>query len=338
MVVALPRAPAHRLRPRCPHLAYAVLAVALWGAAASPAAEVQSDLAARLDEATRRTEAARNGGRALGDPGTLFPETEEVAAATGAMRVDHAALRAEWAAVPGEGDGRRAALDRLRDRLAAVRAEMEPGRRDGAAGPPPDRWREKLADVLSRPEFTKRPLEASLMERALNWLRDKLGSLFPERAQKALGSIGRWVVYALAGVAIMLVLIVLVRAALPLLRREALRPGGGPAPGHARPETPETLLALADARARAGDSRGAVQALFRWLLLCLHQGGRLDYDPALTNREHLARLKMDGALRAAFEDLSGRFELAWYALRPVGPDEVAAFRERARALAGEVGA
>jgi hypothetical protein len=94
------------------------------------------------------------------------------------------------------------------------------------------------------------------------------------------------------------------------------------------------LLALAEARTRAGDFRGAVQALFRWMLLALHRAGRLDYDPALTNREHLARLKADPGVRAAFEDLSRQFELACYALCPVEPEAYAAFRAGCRRLGG----
>jgi hypothetical protein len=150
--------------------------------------------------------------------------------------------------------------------------------------------------------------------------------------------VARWVVYGLGGVAILLALAILVRAGLPLFRREGMRSPAGVSPAPEVPETPGTLLALADARSRAGDYRGAVQAVFRWLLLRLHQEGCLDYDPALTNREHLARLKLDGGGRAAFEELAAGFELAWYALRAVGPDEMMAFRTRAEALAGGRGA
>ncbi len=110
--------------------------------------------------------------------------------------------------------------------------------------------------------------------------------------------------------------------------------GQAPAPSApVKVETPETLLALADARARAGDLRGATQAIFRWMLLGLHRVGRLEYDPALTNREHLARLKADAGIRAAFERLSRQFELVWYGFDPVAPEEFAAFRAECQRLA-----
>jgi hypothetical protein len=102
----------------------------------------------------------------------------------------------------------------------------------------------------------------------------------------------------------------------------------------AKAETQETLLALADARARAGEFRGAAQAIFRWMLLGLHRAGRLQYDPALTNREHLARLKTDAAVRAAFERVCRQFELVWYGFHPVAPEEFVAFRAECRRVAG----
>ncbi len=315
-------------------------------------------LAARFDDAIRQAEAARGGGAPLGDPGVLFPETEEVAWRNEVMHVEHTSLRGEWRAVPGGGEPRREALDRLRHRLAAVHAELGAGGpgagaggqpqaelpsvslQDGTTGrpgaieaPPPAGWREKLTEILSRPEFKKQPAQETLLERLIKWLREKLGFLFPSGTRRTVGTITRWIIYTLAAAAVLLVLAVLVRAALPLFRRDR-RSAAQEGPAPARPETPETLLALAEARTRAGDLRGAVQAMFRWLLLRLHMAGRLDYDPALTNREHLARLRADATVRAGFTDLSGQFDLFWYALRPVTQEEYAAFRARCQHLAG----
>jgi hypothetical protein len=323
-------------------------------------------LASRLDEAHRRVEAVREDGVPLPDLGDLFPESEEVVWGNEAMRVDHASLRAEAQGVRAavEGEARRLGLDRLRHRLEAVRAELGAGgagagkgtgapggtagespsgmgppdrmagREVGPAAPPPPGWREKLAEIMGRPEFKKEESRQGLIELFLQWLRDKLGFDVSISRSGPVRRVLGWIVYALAGAAAFFVLVVLVRVALPLLRRD--RPAGPPGrrAAPAPPETPENLLALAEARARAGEWRGAVQAMFRWLLLRLHQAGRLEYDPALTNREHLARLKADAASRAAFTELSGQFELAWYALGIVTAEEYAAFRRRCQQLAG----
>ncbi|HEY7675765.1 MAG TPA: DUF4129 domain-containing protein [Candidatus Methylomirabilis sp.] len=316
-------------------------------------------LAARLDAAIRQVDAAREARAPLGDPDALYPETEVVTWKTEAIRVDHGSLRAEWRGVPADGEARRQALERLRHRLAAVRAELGapgspgggaggPPRADGSSIPPsdgtmapgealeapPPGWREKLSEILSRAEFGKRQPREPLLARLMKWLGDRLGFLFPAGVGRAVGAAARWIVYTLAGVAVAVVLFVLVRAAMPLFRRDVRVARDAAASAPVRPETPEMLLALADSRTRAGDFRGAVQALFRWVLLALNQAGRLDYDPALTNREHLARLKADAAARAAFEDLSRQFELACYALRPIEPEAYAAFRAGCRRLAG----
>ncbi len=321
-------------------------------------AEIVEGLAARMDEAMRRADAARTGDASLGDPSDLFPKTEEVTWGDQSIQIDHAGLRAEWQAVPAEEVPRRQALERLHARLAAVRNELGPGAPGPAAGgraaggsrsgvspgpaarqggvlvpPPPERWRERLTEVLSRPEFRKQPAQESWWERLKRLLRDRFGIELPGGAGGTLGRIILWTIYILAGVAILYVLFALVRVALPLFQRYRRLPRAEAPTRPAQPDTPESLLTLAEARSRGGDWRGAVQAMFRWLLLRLHLAGRLDYDPALTNREHLARLKADAAARAVYLELSGEFELAWYALRPVRADDYAQFRARCQHLA-----
>jgi hypothetical protein len=58
----------------------------------------------------------------------------------------------------------------------------------------------------------------------------------------------------------------------------------------------------------------------------------LDYDPALTNREHLTRLTADGDTRRAFQQVTQQFELVWYGCQPVGSEELAAFRAACQRL------
>jgi len=309
-----------------------VVAAALLGVQVSARAETPRALIERLDEAVRQVQAARDGGASLADPGALFPEGEEVDGPAGPIEVDHRSLRAEWQGIPAAGTARRESLERLRHRLLAVRAEIASA--GAVARAPSHAWREKLSQVLGRPEFSKAQPGESWRERAMRWLAEKLGFLFPRGTSWTVGRAVGWVLYALAGLTLLVALVVLVRTALPLLTREP-RAAPPEAPGAAaRPETPESLLGLADARVRAGDLRGASQALFQWTLLGLHRAGRLEYDPALTNREHLARLRADAEVRAAFERLSLQFELAWYALRPPAREEFAVFRAECHRLAG----
>jgi hypothetical protein len=298
-------------------------------------AETPATLAMRLDEAIRQVEAAREGGTPLADPGPLFPETEEVTWSEGTLRIDHASLRAEWRAVPTEGESRRQALERLRNRLAAVRDQVNAAADwTAVTTSPPAGWREKLAEVMSRPELRKQQAQEPLLSRFIRWLRDKLALLLPRGTRRTVGSIASWIIYTLASLALVLVLFVLARTALPLFSRDRREAPQAGVPARPKPETPESLLSLAETRARAGDLRGAAQAIFRWMLLSLHRAGRLEYDPALTNREHLTRLKADAEIRTAFEKLSRQFERVWYGLQPVPPEEYATFRDECQQVAG----
>jgi hypothetical protein len=224
--------------------------------------------------------------------------------------------------------------------LAATASETPPqgsqGRGAGLSGgiTPPQGWREKLSTILTRPEFRKREARESLLARAWKWVLDTLGSLLPQGTSRAIAKVAGWVVYTLAGLAFVTLVGVLIRATLPLFRRGGAGETGKPTVPPTAPETPESLLALAEQRNRAGDLRGAVQAIFRWLLLSLQRAGRLEYDPALTNREHLARLQADAASRTAFAEVSAEFEVVWYALRPVNREAFGAFRSRCFDLAG----
>ncbi len=308
-----------------------VLAALLFCAPALLQAETVGGFAGRLDEAIRQVEAARDQGIPLGDPDGLLPEREEVAGPWGMVRADHSSLRGEWKSVPASGEARRESLERLRQRLVAVRAEVGEAA-SGAVTLPAAGWQEKLTEVLSRPEFRREHIEEDWRVRLLEWLREKLGFLFPKRATDvAFGLLG-WILYALAGLALLVVMIVLVQTALPLFRRgrppRAADAPRGPA------ETPDTLLALADVRTRGGDLRGAAQAIFRWMLLVLHRTGRLEYDPALTNREHLSRLSADPGVRLAFDRLCRQFEGVWYGFHPVAPEEFAAFRAECLRVGG----
>ena len=302
-----------------------------WARAETPVA-----FSARLEESIRRVEDARERGAPLDDPDVHFPAQEELTLGRGTVAVDHTSLRAEWRAIPRAGDLRREALGRLCERLRAVRGELAAAQAvaDRGGGDPPPRWREELSRILARPEFTKREAQVHLLDQAVAWLLDKLGAFFPWKTAQAVSRVIDWIVYLVAGAALLALAVVLVRVAIPLFRRDVpFRRAASAEPETAR-ETPEALLALAETRSRADDFRGAAQAMFCWMLATLHRTGRLDYDPALTNREHLARLRTEGTARTAFAELAEEFELVWYALRPVSRDDYDGFRGRCVALAG----
>jgi hypothetical protein len=298
----------------------------------SPASgEAVTDLRSRLDEAIRVVDTAISEGGALPDPDALFPTADEVRTGEVVYTVDHGSLRAEWGRVARDPAKRREALERLRRRLVAVRAELD---RSPAASPgPPTGWQERLAEVMARPELSKKEVQEPLYVTILRWLAERLGFLFPETVRKEAGKVTTWIVLLLAAVALLLAVVTLIRTVAPGFRRNRTVPAT-PASRPEAPETPEGARAAATARAAAGDFRGALQAAFRWVLLSLHRRGQLDYEPALTNRQHLRRLTAESSVRTAFERLTRDYDAAWYGLRPVAAEEYADFERRCRTVAG----
>jgi uncharacterized protein DUF4129 len=98
-----------------------------------------------------------------------------------------------------------------------------------------------------------------------------------------------------------------------------------------RPRAP-AHLAAADAAVRAGNLRDAVRELFLFTLVSLEERGALRHDPALTDREVLARAA--GLPRAAdLAALVNAYERVWYGVREPNADEVTRARELARRIA-----
>jgi hypothetical protein len=134
----------------------------------------------------------------------------------------------------------------------------------------------------------------------------------------------------LIGVALGAVVVaILVRGARERIRLETVLPearaqrGGDPA----------ARLREAEAARARGDLRGAIRGYYLFALEALAAREALAYDPALTDRELLARaagLPHVEALR----ELVGLHERVWYGLRPPAPRE----EDRARVLAQRVAA
>jgi hypothetical protein len=94
----------------------------------------------------------------------------------------------------------------------------------------------------------------------------------------------------------------------------------------------ETWAGLADELAARGEHREAIRHLYLALLARLHRDGVIDYDPTLSNWEYLFAFKGASALKAAFKELTRRFDFAWYG--NVGVDALAysMFRQVAEPL------
>ena len=161
---------------------------------------------------------------------------------------------------------------------------------------------------------------AELARRAIGWLYDLIGR--PSQAVLEDLEIA-------LGLALALVLaLVLGRGVRERIRRET----AVVAAASAARERPEDHLRAADEAVRAGRFRDAIHALYQYALSSLAASEAIRYDPALTDRELLAR----AAALAHAEQLRALVELherVWFGLRHADVD----LATRARALAVEAG-
>ena len=157
----------------------------------------------------------------------------------------------------------------------------------------------------------------ALADRLFGWApRPDVGVLFP-----LLGAVG----VLLAAVLTMLI----ARGTRERLRREVLLPRAL----RDRRADPHEHLAHADASLVAGRQRDAVHALYRYALAALAARDVLPDDPALTDRELLARAA--GVAHVAdLRELLQLHDTAWFGLREVSQSEAVRARSLAVAVAG----
>jgi hypothetical protein len=190
----------------------------------------------------------------------------------------------------------------------------------------PAEVRETADDVLSRAEFQHEP---SLVERALDWVFERISDLLSVVTGGAGGQ--AWLGYLFLAVLLGVVTILLVRlvrgGGLGRRPREhdavAVTTSGGRIDWAARAEQAE-----ADGRWRLG-----LRCRYRALTEHLVAARVLDDIPGRTSGEHRREVAQRAPEAAPpFDAAADLFDRAWYGNRPTGPAE----SERFRALADEV--
>lgn len=223
---------------------------------------------------------------------------------------------------------------------------------ESSAADAPDDPRALAAATLARPEFAEappttvepeaEPIGASLLsqwwEAIKRWLADVLEKARqrpPPARPPGDGSMA-----ATGAVMVLAVLAVLALLAFILVRRQRAdtppeagldeSSSGGEAalvdPESALARPPERWAGLADELAERGAFREAIRHLYLALLSRLHHRGAIDYDPAKSNWDYLAAFLGPAETKAAFRELTRRFDFAWYGNLDVSQSSWAAFR------------
>lgn len=202
----------------------------------------------------------------------------------------------------------------LLERIKVMRNEAEwldedDGDRHEATTPKAPEARAALKDVLARSEFKQRDdsrWNDEIRRRINRWITDLLDRLPVSRgATAAVSKTFAWI--AAIGALIALVYYLL-RARVP---RRSFSPLAIQPP---RPTSAE-WAARAYAALRAGDAREAMHCGYHAVLFRLEEQGVWHVDDARTPREYVRLLPAQDARRAAFVDLTRRFEQTWYGSR-----------------------
>lgn len=195
----------------------------------------------------------------------------------------------------------------------------------------PDAARDAADDILSRPEYQEP--QPSLLDRAVDWLFDRLGDLFDTLTGSGPGSVVAWVVL---GVLVLGAVVLLVRALqVPLVGGQASAPGA--VYGTESGRDASVWSAEAARLAEAGDHRGAIRCRHQALIARLITEEVVEHVPGRTAAEHrddvLARLPVDGQMRP----LTELFEETWYGRRPAAREDFERFTSWCEAVEAHSG-
>jgi hypothetical protein len=204
---------------------------------------------------------------------------------------------------------------------ADVLAGGEPGPVDPASA------RDAARDILSGAEYAEP--EPTLVERAIDWMGERLGSFFGTLTGGGPGSAIGWIVLValVAGAAWFLV-----RAA-RVPRIDSTATGAGVRYGTETRWDADVWLTESDRLASVGDHRGALRCRHQAMLARMVDARLVDEVPGRTAAEYRRVLgERLPQLRPALEDLTERFERTWYGGDRVGAPDLDAFSEACRTV------
>lgn len=256
------------------------------------------DNAADTDAARKIAADLPDAWRVLHDPDDIMVINDWIPDAIQQAEVQHAWPKTRTLIV--------ARLNRVRDQAEYLQDEEE---HSGKSLVDLASARSSLNDVLSRGEFKQRQQAGwsdAFRSRLQRWIEQLIDHLPISRgATAAVSKVFAWVV---AIGALLALVVYLIRARLP---QRSMRSLDLELP---RPTSAE-WAAKAYAALRAGDAREAMHCGYHAVLYRLEEQGVWRVDESRTPREYVHLLPAQDQRRAAFIDLTRRFEQTWYGSR-----------------------
>lgn len=182
-----------------------------------------------------------------------------------------------------------------------------------------------LDQVWLQPEFTR---GETLAERFGRWLAELLDRLFPtlqpdptlQQATIGATELAGWLIAGAAALLLVWLLSLWLRRLLARFVADESLAAGDASDGDL-PRTPAAARARADVLAQTGAYRDAVRHLYLAALLTLERRRLVTADRSLTNRELLALVPGDNAIRPYLRPVVDTFDAVWYGVQE--PDAAA---------------
>lgn len=209
------------------------------------------------------------------------------------------------------------ALDAVSAQIGTLRAALT--HLHSGASPDPTAAKRSARAVLARPEFgSDLPPPPSLAERIAAWLARVFSWRQPSTPNMNLPTINPKIILGILIVIAAGAFAVLVAVIVQAIGRRSAR---------SRPlaldeeeatlveaRDNDSLLGLAEQRARAGDYRHAFRLVYLAALVALDTGGVLHFDRSKTNWEYLRALRVSGRgdIYSALTPLTREFDQVWY--------------------------
>ena len=295
------------------------------------------DTMSQHDESESETDRATRVRQTLAAVRTALPETDTVETGGVTIPVNNSWLHRELETYEKTQTDRAGTLTRILERLRGLEQRVAEIDQSGRTPSDKEAAGKRLAEILSRPEYSRSIQNESALARLWNRLKKWLEQFLPKQQRLAPGNVG-WVSRVAQLLVVLLALGVLayvIKTFAPrVFRRRPAKKKSKPEPrivlGEtlAPDESASDILATAEALARRGELRAAIRKAYIALLVELGDRKILSLAQYKTNRDYLRAMREVEPLHTNVKHLTDSFERHWYGFASATDADWTNFRTR----------
>jgi len=297
------------------------------------------DTMSQHDESESETDRATRVGQTLAAVRAALPETDNVETGGVTVTANNSWLHRELETYEKTQTDRAGTLTRILERLRGLEQRVAEIDQSGRTTSDKEAARNRLAEILSRPEYSRSTQKESALARLWNRLMKWLAQFIPKPKPLAPGNAG-WLSQVAQLLVVLLALAVLayvIKTFAPrILKRRPAKKKSKPEPRIVLGETlaPDEsagdILASAEALARRGELRAAIRKAYIALLVELGERKILSLAQYKTNRDYLRAMREVEPLHTNVKQLTDSFERHWYGFASATDADWTNFRDRYR--------